>query len=109
MFLRSCLQEVAVLDRRGDALDVRTEHAVSLQPWNVATHGSVSASDSSAGPERRAEIDPLCRAHQLDGEHVPHVVNDAAQLPRRTHRHRYDVLLAAIGWDGVHAGRVRQN
>ena len=59
--------------------------------------------------ERRAEVDALRRAHQLDRENVPHVAHDAPQLPRRAHRHRHDVFLVAVGRDRVDARRMRQH
>ena len=64
------------------------------------------SANAAPGPQRGPKVDALGRTEQLDGQDVSHVLNDAPQLPRRTHRHRYHVLLAAIGGDRVDAGGV---
>ena len=62
-----------------------------------------------AGPGRRGErspqVQPACRADQLDGEDPLQVGDRAAELACRPPPHRHVVLLHGAGRDGVDAGR----
>ena len=83
----------------------RSSVSVGTSARTVACARSIAR----ARAQRTAVVDPLHRAHELDAEDVLHVAHDPAQLPRRAHRHRHDVFLAAVGRDRVHARRMREH
>src|SRR5438270_13133149 len=106
MMIFSCHGELSALDRRRHELDVRRKYAIAGERRNETPNSRLSARDTAPGLERQSIIDSLRGAHQLDGQHVTHVPHDATQLPRRTHRHRNDILLVSVGRNGVDARRV---
>ena len=63
----------------------------------------------AAGPERLAELQPLRRAHQLDGHHPLGVLHNLAQLERPRHAHRDMVFLASVCGNAAGGRGVREH
>ena len=103
-------RDLVACDRRREPLDVAAKARDRARAARRACAPRACArATPRPGLSGARQSMPLRRAHQLDREHVPHVAHDAAQLPRRRHRHRHDVFLAAVRRNRVDARRMREH
>src|SRR5579862_7368211 len=68
--------EVTVSDRVRQGRNVRARHAILHERLNTLADDGMGAADAYAGCERRAVVDALRGAEQLDGQDMLHVPND---------------------------------